>query len=394
MATDTKSTSRLLVHVVDMCFEAGAWDTMGEYVILLTKRRGQLKQAMTKMVQRACEVLEQAPDKETTLRTIDTLRTVTEGKIHVEVERARLTMKLAMMKEADGDTIGAADTLQDLQVETFGSMEKREKVEFILEQMRLGLKKKDFIRTQIISKKISTRFFADESASDLKLKYYRLMLDLSQHDKDYLSMCKYTRAMFDTPSVQADKETWLPLLRDAVIYLALAPHDNESSDLVARVNEEKRLSELPEARAALQVFVTAEVTPWRIFEETYGSYLRATPILDASSDSGKSNWDELRLRIVEHNIRVMSKYYERISIGRMAQLLDLDESDAESHLARLVSGKTVYAKVDRPARIVSFREEANPNTVLNEWSTNLSSLMTLVDKAAHLISKERMVHKV
>lgn len=394
MATDTKSTSRLLVHVVDMCFEAGAWDTMGEYVILLTKRRGQLKQAMTKMVQRACEVLEQAPDKETTLRTIDTLRTVTEGKIHVEVERARLTMKLAMMKEADGDTIGAADTLQDLQVETFGSMEKREKVEFILEQMRLGLKKKDFIRTQIISKKISTRFFADESASDLKLKYYRLMLDLSQHDKDYLSMCKYTRAMFDTPSVQADKETWLPLLRDAVIYLALAPHDNESSDLVARVNEEKRLSELPEARAALQVFVTAEVTPWRIFEETYGSYLRATPILDASSESGKSNWDELRLRIVEHNIRVMSKYYERISIGRMAQLLDLDESDAESHLARLVSSKTVYAKVDRPARIVSFREEANPNTVLNEWSTNLSSLMTLVDKAAHLISKERMVHKV
>eukprot|EP00911_Craspedida_sp_UC1_P002741 UC1_evm1s2010 len=394
MATDTKSTSRLLVHVVDMCFEAGAWDTMGEYVILLTKRRGQLKQAMTKMVQRACEVLEQAPDKETTLRTIDTLRTVTEGKIHVEVERARLTMKLAMMKEADGNTIGAADTLQDLQVETFGSMEKREKVEFILEQMRLGLKKKDFIRTQIISKKISTRFFADESASDLKLKYYRLMLDLSQHDKDYLSMCKYTRAMFDTPSVQADKETWLPLLRDAVIYLALAPHDNESSDLVARVNEEKRLSELPEARAALQVFVTAEVTPWRIFEETYGSYLRATPILDSSSESGKSNWDELRLRIVEHNIRVMSKYYERISIGRMAQLLDLDESDAESHLARLVSSKTVYAKVDRPARIVSFREEANPNTVLNEWSTNLSSLMTLVDKAAHLISKERMVHKV
>jgi len=48
-----------------------------------------------------------------------------------------------------------------LQVETFGSMEKKEKVEFILEQMRLCLAKKDFIRTSIISKKINTRFFDD-----------------------------------------------------------------------------------------------------------------------------------------------------------------------------------------------------------------------------------------
>lgn len=46
-----------------------------------------------------------------------------------------------------------------LQVETYGSMERREKVDFILEQMRLCLAKKDYIRTQIISKKISPKFF-------------------------------------------------------------------------------------------------------------------------------------------------------------------------------------------------------------------------------------------
>ena len=38
-------------------------------------------------------------------------------------------------------------------------MERREKVDFILEQMRLCLAKKDFIRTQIISKKISPKVF-------------------------------------------------------------------------------------------------------------------------------------------------------------------------------------------------------------------------------------------
>lgn len=53
---------------------------------------------------------------------------MTAGKIYVEVERARLTHKLAMMKEAEGDITEAATILQELQVETFGSMERKEKV--------------------------------------------------------------------------------------------------------------------------------------------------------------------------------------------------------------------------------------------------------------------------
>lgn len=89
-------------------------------------------------------------------------RQVTEGKIYVEVERARLTHKLAKIREDEGDITEAANIIQELQVETYGSMDKREKVELILEQMRLCLAKKDYIRTQIISKKINIKFFEDE----------------------------------------------------------------------------------------------------------------------------------------------------------------------------------------------------------------------------------------
>ncbi len=38
-------------------------------------------------------------------------------------------------------------------------MEKREKTEFILEQMRLCLLKKDYPRVQIVSKKINIKYF-------------------------------------------------------------------------------------------------------------------------------------------------------------------------------------------------------------------------------------------
>lgn len=82
---------------------------------------------------------------------------------------------MAQIKEDEGDVTGAANIIQELQVETYGSMKKQEKVELILEQMRLCLAKKDYIRTQIISKKINTKFFDDDKSEiqELKLKYYK-----------------------------------------------------------------------------------------------------------------------------------------------------------------------------------------------------------------------------
>lgn len=177
---DMVSTGRVLVAIVQICREANNWAALNEHISLLSKRRSQLKQAVTKMVQECCTYVDQTPDKETKIKLIDTLRYffykifsnnlklncffrhVTEGKIYVEVERAHLTHKLAKIREEEGDITEAANIIQELQVETYGSMDKREKVELILEQMRLCLAKQDYIRTQIISKKINTKFFDDE----------------------------------------------------------------------------------------------------------------------------------------------------------------------------------------------------------------------------------------
>ena len=45
--------------------------------------------------------------------------------------------------------------------ETFGAMAKTEKIAFILEQVRLCLDKKDFIRAQILSRKVSPKAFVE-----------------------------------------------------------------------------------------------------------------------------------------------------------------------------------------------------------------------------------------
>lgn len=224
---DMISTGRVVVAIVQICREANNWPALNEHIMLLCKRRSQLKQAVAKMVKECCTYVDQTPDKETKIKLIDTLRQVTEGKIYVEVERARLTHKLAQIREEEGNITEAANIIQELQVETYGSMEKREKVELILEQMRLCLAKQDYIRTQIISKKINTKFFEDEGTQDLKLKYYKLMMELDEHEGSYLAICKHYRAVLNTPSVQADPAEKQANAQAVVLYLILAPHDNE-----------------------------------------------------------------------------------------------------------------------------------------------------------------------
>ncbi|KAG9720633.1 PCI-domain-containing protein, partial [Aureobasidium melanogenum] len=159
-ASDLPSTSRLIVAIVTICKEAKDWPLLNEQIQLLSKKHGQLKQAITKMVQVSMAFIDDTPNLETKLSLIETLRTVTEGKIFVEVERARVTRILSNIKKSQGDITAATDILCELQVETFGSMTRREKTEFILEQVALCIEKGDWTQAGILSRKISTRYFA------------------------------------------------------------------------------------------------------------------------------------------------------------------------------------------------------------------------------------------
>lgn len=80
-SSDLSTTSRVLLAIVTICKNGGDWPLMNEQVILLSKKHGQLKQAITKMVQAVMGFLDDTPDQNTKLQVIETLRTVTEGKV-------------------------------------------------------------------------------------------------------------------------------------------------------------------------------------------------------------------------------------------------------------------------------------------------------------------------
>jgi len=399
-AADAVSTGRILVCVVELCHDKKDWDLLNENILTLSKKRSQLKQAVTKMVQKCVTYVDETPNKETKLKFIDTLRTVTAGKIYVENERARLTRTLAEMREAEGNITEAATVLQELQVETYGSMEKTEKVDFILEQMRLCLAKGDYIRTQIISKKISSRFFDEEGTEEYKLRFYKLMIQVDLHEESYLAVCKHYKAIYDTKTILEEPIKMKEVLRHVVLYCILAPYDNEQSDLIHRIKEDKNLEELPVYQQLVKLFTTPELINWTEMVSLYTEPLKkgttadpVTTVFPANAE-GEKRWADLKLRVVEHNIRIMAKYYTRVTMKRMAELLDLKEAEAEEFLSNLVSKKTVFAKVDRLDGIVQFAATQDPNEILNEWSNSLSSLMALVNKTTHLINKEEMIHQL
>lgn len=98
------------------------------------------------------------------------------------MERAIATLKLAAMREADGKVKEAFDLMQEIAVETFGSMDRKQKYDFILEQMRLALATDQYSQAQIISRKINPKTFVDFDVShQVSNKLIRVVYNCSFH---------------------------------------------------------------------------------------------------------------------------------------------------------------------------------------------------------------------
>merc|ERR1719160_2238964 len=235
MACDGISTSKLICSVCKLYYEANEWGKLREHIVVLSKKRGQLKRAITDMVNLGMGWIE-AQNKERKTEIIQTLNEVTEGKIFVEVEKARLTKILADMKEADGNIEEAANLLQEVQVETFGAMDKTEKTKYILHQMRLVIAKKDFVRTQIISKKLNPKLLEAEDFQELKIEYYEYMIRYYLHEKKFLDIAKSYLSIFNTKIVQDEEAKWKPALTAHAIYLGLSMYDNEQADMLHKLD--------------------------------------------------------------------------------------------------------------------------------------------------------------
>lgn len=403
VGNDTSSLVKVCEACLQLCKNVGDEESLISTIQTLSTRRSQKSKAIGALVTKTLPWILQvdvgggyqplevvsSEQKEIRDKLIVTLRDITDGKIFLEAERARLTRALAVIKETDGDVPGAADILQEVHVETYSSLSKREKVEFILEQIRLTLGKRDYVRAAIVANKINRKVLNEEGMETEKIKFFTLMTEYHRHEKDAFELAKDYHYIYSTYNVLNKVEEWKEALKSTILFLVLSPFSREQQDMLNRVNVDSNLEKIP-CSNVVKLFLTKEILHHPLPQQAEMEGFEAFNIGD---DGISDHWKEtFKTRIIQHDVRVAALYYERIHGKRLAELLRLSPAELEAEIASMVSNGDVYAKIDRPNDIIRFSQKKAPEAVLSDWADDISSLLTLVDKTTHLIHKEKMTH--
>ncbi|CAK9193107.1 unnamed protein product [Sphagnum jensenii] len=79
-AADVSRTRRIVVAIIQLCYEARAWKTLNDQIHLLSQRQQQLQQAVKAMIQQAAKYVDDTPDMDTRNKLIETLNNVSSAK--------------------------------------------------------------------------------------------------------------------------------------------------------------------------------------------------------------------------------------------------------------------------------------------------------------------------
>ena len=93
----------------------------------------------------------------------------------------------------------------------------------------------EFVRAQIMARKINIKVFKDSEIEDLKLRFYKLIVRYHLHDHTWMEIFRAYQQMWDTPACQADgSDIQTPTLKMMCIYLMLAPFDKDRTEQLVR----------------------------------------------------------------------------------------------------------------------------------------------------------------
>jgi len=381
-----------------------AWDhkelaRLREFLVALTKRRGQAKKAVVDMVQLCMEeFLPLLPTREEKYKMLATLREASEGKLFLEKEYADCTKRLCEMLEEDGKVEEATKTIQEIQIETYGSLTTREKVDFILYQMKLVLERRDFVRCQILSRKISRKHLGEAGLEAQKIQYFEFMVRYYVHEKMVLDTAKAFQTIYDTHSkaeLDLDGQQKRRAFQNFIVYLMVAPYTNEKVDLLNIANSlyARELDENELLARFVRKFLSNELLPFNS-QEIEGQFAQFEPFrADLTEHAAKHAEDFLR-QLIQHNIRVVQKYYQRVRLGRLAQLVGVSQDLAEKEIGDMVVNKRIAAKINRMQGIVVFKKNKHSNDILNDWNYDIRHMLDKIENTCHLINREKVVHNV
>lgn len=376
---------------------------------------------------------------------LQSLKSQTEGKIHLELEHSRLTFRLAMLAVDNNNKREASDLLVGIQVETVTNMPRLEKIQNVLFQLRIAMDLGDDGRFIVLSRKLNPRALAKDDTRALKMQYFSSMAAYYEKHSQWLPMARCWYEIFQVLSHSSDSAapavakmpsaflefvlnnnnnnsssssalstaglcrslTLTGAISNTALLCLMAPHitnkdlddQQEFCAFAKSTHFQNRLDLLKilEKERALETEV-------ELMHKLLKTFLSEELIRVASApsitDLGKhhpllANFPERRealsARLSEHDLLVISKFYSCAKIERLAELVGLTAERTESYIMALVDAGELFARFDRVDGVLMFEQANKPASLLTEWSKQVEVTAALVERAAQLISKERMV---
>jgi len=307
-------------------------------------------------------------------------------------------------KEDENNINEAAKILQEVQVETYGSMDKREKIEFILYQMRIMIKKGDFVRLYIISKKINRKAIDETGLEDLKVLFYSYLIKYYIHELKFLDSAECYKQIFETLNRSEEVKSKIPtrlefdfncefvnVLHNYVMFLIISAYSKDQVQYLhdLNLNHGRLVEKFPALKNAIDSMMSAELINTNM--NTYN--LNDLEMFSQQMENHEEHLANFRKQVIQHNLRILENCYDRMSLSRVANLMAIDEASAEQELCEMINNKMIVAKIDRIHGIITFKHKKNENEIMNEWVYDVSKLLDVVDKTCNLINRENDVGK-
>jgi 26S proteasome regulatory subunit N5 len=96
--------------------------------------------------------------------------------------------------------------------------------------------------------------------------------------------------------------------------------------------------------------------------------------------------------MIQHNIRVMERYYSRIKLERLSILVGVSVERTEAELGDMVVKKRLAAKINRLEGVVVFSKKKKfTNERLTQWNQNIKATLDKIEQTCHLINREKII---
>ena len=381
----------------------------------LTQRRNQSRESIISMVKNTLnDVLPHLKDNKDSSDLLKTIIKVTEGKIFVEYEYSQAIRRMTEIHLMNNQIDEAAKLIQDVQIEAFGSLENKYKVDYILFQMQVLLEKGDYIRSLMISNKIKRNHLDDEGFELLKIRFFQLMIQYFFHEKKYIEVSKCYKTLYDFVKlideklndvekkskeikpeildnyIKVKKENDLQKLFESwVLFLSLCPPELETKNMLnelllkykKQLDYDKNILYIVEERLSDDII---------LIDNTLFDKYKDFEIFKQHQDLIKL----FRKYWIQHDLSLFEKFFGKIHIERICEMTLVPMEEIEDELADMVVNNYIFAKINRIEKMVNFRKRKDYHDELDNFNYDMDSMLKKIEDTCHLINKEYLKYGI